>query len=88
MRSAGTGKSLSLICGALRWLQDCEREEADTVEELRHKCDVALQDEEEDWVAGYERRRQVEREVKPKLQDLEAKEEMREKASNFPLFFD
>ena len=38
------GKSLSIICGALRWLEDCEQRERERVERVLAGCDDSTTD--------------------------------------------
>uniref|UniRef100_A0AAR2J949 Helicase ATP-binding domain-containing protein n=1 Tax=Pygocentrus nattereri TaxID=42514 RepID=A0AAR2J949_PYGNA len=77
----GTGKSLSLICGALTWLRDFEekkREEAATLlhgqEEERGSSGATT---EPDWVSEFVQKR-AEREMVNKLKDEEMKRKRRE----------
>uniref|UniRef100_A0A671KGY9 ATP-dependent DNA helicase DDX11 n=1 Tax=Sinocyclocheilus anshuiensis TaxID=1608454 RepID=A0A671KGY9_9TELE len=82
----GTGKSLSLICGALTWLRDYEEqkklEAARLLDGPEKKCDAVKensnsQPSEPDWVSEFVQKK-AERDMVNKLKDEELKRKKRE----------
>ncbi|XP_059421302.1 ATP-dependent DNA helicase DDX11 isoform X1 [Carassius carassius] len=82
----GTGKSLSLICGALTWLRDYEEqkklEAARLLDGPEKKCDPVKenstsQTSEPDWVSEFVQKK-AERDIVNKLKDEELKRKKRE----------
>lgn len=82
----GTGKSLSLICGALTWLRDYEEkkklEAARLLDGPEKKCDAVKenstgQTSEPDWVSEFVQKK-AERDMVNKLKDEELKRKKRE----------
>ncbi|KAK2894469.1 hypothetical protein Q8A67_011698 [Cirrhinus molitorella] len=83
----GTGKSLSLICGALTWLRDYEeqmkQEAARLLDGPEKKCDAvkeensSSQPSEPDWVSEFVQKK-AERDMVNKLKDEELKRKKRE----------
>ncbi|XP_077049945.1 ATP-dependent DNA helicase DDX11 isoform X1 [Siphateles boraxobius] len=82
----GTGKSLSLICGALTWLRDHEekkKREAARLLEKTEECDGVKEEKsnsqlsEPDWVSEFVQKK-AERDMVNKLKDEELKRKKRE----------
>ncbi|XP_018974476.2 ATP-dependent DNA helicase DDX11 isoform X2 [Cyprinus carpio] len=83
----GTGKSLSLICGALTWLRDYEEqkklEAARLLDGPEKKCDAVKEENstsqpsEPDWVSEFVQKK-AERDMVNKLKDEELKRKKRE----------
>ncbi|KAK9958706.1 hypothetical protein ABG768_010811 [Culter alburnus] len=83
----GTGKSLSLICGALTWLRDYEEEkkkqEAAKLLDRPEECDAVKEENsnghlsEPDWVSEFVQKK-AERDMVNKLKDEELKRKKRE----------
>ncbi len=74
----GTGKSLSIICGALTWLRDREERRKEELEERIGKKRVDEEEEEDDWIAAAVAKRKEEeerRKAKEELDFLNDKEE-------------
>ncbi|XP_067246043.1 ATP-dependent DNA helicase DDX11 isoform X2 [Chanodichthys erythropterus] len=81
----GTGKSLSLICGALTWLRDYEekkKQEAAKLLDQPEECDAVKENtnghlSEPDWVSEFVQKK-AERDMVNKLKDEELKRKKRE----------
>ncbi|XP_048024063.1 ATP-dependent DNA helicase DDX11 [Megalobrama amblycephala] len=82
----GTGKSLSLICGALTWLRDYEekkKQEAAKLLDRPEECDAVKEENsnghlsEPDWVSEFVQKK-AERDMVNKLKDEELKRKKRE----------
>uniref|UniRef100_A0A671LPW7 Helicase ATP-binding domain-containing protein n=1 Tax=Sinocyclocheilus anshuiensis TaxID=1608454 RepID=A0A671LPW7_9TELE len=83
----GTGKSLSLICGALTWLRNYEEQKKQEAAKLQDgpekKCDAVKEENstsqtsEPDWVSEFVQKK-AERDIVNKLKDEELKRKKRE----------
>ncbi|EED14137.1 DNA helicase, putative [Talaromyces stipitatus ATCC 10500] len=81
----GTGKSLSLICGALTWLRDHKRKEF-----LKSIDGLSADDDEPDWMLEYSKKERTQaltqkwRELEERLARIRKEEERRKKLAQNP----
>ncbi|CAJ0600257.1 unnamed protein product [Cylicocyclus nassatus] len=75
----GTGKSLSVLCATMTWLEEVERK---TEEDLRKDANLKEDVEEEDWIAAHKKRLEI-RKIKDEAYDkLKALDKVKEKLAD------
>ena len=71
----GTGKSLSIICGALKWLRDYQEQQRAELERLE-KIEIEMKstkanDGEFDWISEFKQKKEKEEELKKVIEEQE-----------------